>query len=80
VAGRRRGHILDPRTGLPVERAGSVTVVAPTGLEADALSTALFVLGPDAAPALLARHPGAVAVFAVPRADGSWDTLRLGGR
>lgn len=80
VAGRRRGHILDPRTGLPSARAGSVTVIAPTGLEADALSTALFVLGPDGAPALLARHRGAVAVFVVQREGGGWDTLRLDGR
>lgn len=80
VGGRRRGHILDPRTGLPVEREGSVTVVAPTGLEADALSTALFVLGPrDAAP-LLARHPAAGATFVVPRQGGGWELVRLGAR
>jgi thiamine biosynthesis lipoprotein len=79
VAGRRRGHILDPRTGAPVAREGSVTVVAPTGLEADALSTALFVLGPDKAATLLARHPGASAVFVMPREGGGWELLRIDG-
>jgi thiamine biosynthesis lipoprotein len=79
VAGRRRGHILDARTGLPVVREGSVTVVAPTGLEADALSTALFVLGPDKAAPLLARHPGASAVFVMPLAGGGWELLGFGG-
>jgi thiamine biosynthesis lipoprotein len=80
VAGHRRGHILDPRTGLPVAREGSVTVVAPTGLEADALSTALFVLGPDTAATLLARHPGVSAVFVMSRASGGWELLRIDSR
>ncbi len=43
--GRRYGHILDPRTGWPVEGSLSVTVLAPTAAEADALSTAFFVMG-----------------------------------
>lgn len=47
VGGRHVGHILDPRTGVPVPRAGSVTVVARSAAEADALATALFVMGPD---------------------------------
>jgi len=44
--GRRVGHILDPRTGEPVAWNGSVTVLADDATAADALSTALFVLGP----------------------------------
>ena len=47
VAGERIGHILDPRSGMPVPAWGSVTVVAGDPLVADILSTALFVLGPD---------------------------------
>ena len=43
IGGRRYSHIVDPRTGRPVERGGSVSVVAPTAMEADARSTALFV-------------------------------------
>ncbi len=42
----RPGHILSPFTGLPLRRHRSVTVVAPTGAQADAWSTALFVLHP----------------------------------
>jgi thiamine biosynthesis lipoprotein len=49
VDGRRLGHILDPRTGEPVPAWGSVTVVAEDPAFADALSTALLVLGPKAA-------------------------------
>ena len=47
--GRRLGHILDPRTGWPVENApGSVTVVARTCLEAGTLSTLAYLQGPGA--------------------------------
>ncbi|MBW3534777.1 MAG: FAD:protein FMN transferase [Gemmatimonadetes bacterium] len=49
VEGERLGHLLDPRSGQPVPAWGSVTVVAADALAADALATALFVLGPDAA-------------------------------
>lgn len=43
--GKRWGHILDPRSGRPAEGMRSVTVVAPTAAEADALSTAFFIMG-----------------------------------
>ncbi|HUR46460.1 MAG TPA: FAD:protein FMN transferase [Candidatus Saccharimonadales bacterium] len=38
-------HIFDPSTGRSPTELSSVTVLAPTGMEADALSTAIFVLG-----------------------------------
>ncbi len=48
--GRRLGHILDPRTGWPVEGAPrSITVLAPTCVEAGTLSTLAYLRGPDAA-------------------------------
>ena len=63
IDGVRHGHILDPRTGKPVAGMISVTVVATSGIEADALSTALFVLGPEAGLGLLQAHPGCGAIF-----------------
>ncbi len=44
--GVRSSHILDPRTGTPLTGARTVTVVATTAMEADALATAANVLGP----------------------------------
>ena len=49
--GKRYGHILDPRTGWPAEQVLSATVIAPTAAEADALSTAFYVLGIEGAQA-----------------------------
>ncbi len=53
--GRRWHHILDTDTGLPARESVSVTLLAPSGLYADARSTAAFVLGPERALAMLAR-------------------------
>ncbi len=51
--GKRYHHILDPRTGYPARLAQSVTVVAPNATIADALATAVFVLGPGKGLALV---------------------------
>jgi len=64
--GRRYAHILDPRTGWPAEGVLSVTVVASNAALADALSTAFFVLGPQAAETYCRAHPGIAALFACP--------------
>jgi FAD:protein FMN transferase len=55
--GKRWHHILDLRTGYPATKSVSVTLIAPTGIAADALSTACFVLGPERCIAMLAQLP-----------------------
>jgi len=47
VNGTRVGHVLDPRTGRPAPFSGSVSVWHERGMAADALSTALYVMGPE---------------------------------
>jgi thiamine biosynthesis lipoprotein len=70
----RPGHIVDPRTGAAAPVTGSVTVVSDNGLRADAHTTALFVLGPEAGLELADRHSVA-ALFAIPRPAGGWDLV-----
>ncbi|NIR42426.1 MAG: FAD:protein FMN transferase, partial [Gemmatimonadetes bacterium] len=48
VDGQRLGHVLDPRSGRPVAAWGSATAVAADPMVADLVSTAVFVLGPEA--------------------------------
>jgi thiamine biosynthesis lipoprotein len=55
--GRRYSHILDPRTGMPATGVYTATVMAESAAEADALSTAAFVLGPEGAAKLCERRP-----------------------
>lgn len=62
-AGKRRSHIIDPRTGTPVSTIQSVTVIAPQGVASDALSTALFVLGPADGLALVDKLSGVEALI-----------------
>lgn len=61
--GRKLGHILDPRKGWPAEGLHQVTVIAPTAVEADALSTALYVMGLEAAREYCRTHPRIAAVL-----------------
>ena len=72
--GRKLGHLLDPRTGWPVEGTSSATVVAPSSAEADAMSTAMFVLGLANAEKFLTPRPHLSAVML---ADGTQQSFNL---
>lgn len=61
--GKRYSHILNPETGESAEELISVTIVAPSAMEADALSTAVSVLGREKGLALIESLPEAEAVF-----------------
>jgi FAD:protein FMN transferase len=68
--GRSYGHTLDPRTGWPIpERIASVTVLHPRCMQADALATALSVLGLPAGLDHARRH-GIAALFLARRGAG----------
>lgn len=66
AGGRHYGHVLDPRSGLPVESRASVTVVAASATRADGLSTALLVAGRDSARVWAAQHPADGVVWLEP--------------
>lgn len=66
VNGVLYSHILNPKTGLGLTTNITTSVIAPIGADADALATALNVLGVDRAIAFIDTQPGASAVIATP--------------
>jgi thiamine biosynthesis lipoprotein len=71
--GQRYSHTINPQTGRPVShRLASVTVVSDNTMRADALSTALMVLGPEAGYQL-AEQAGLAAYFIIKTDDGFTD-------
>jgi thiamine biosynthesis lipoprotein len=66
VDGVRYNHLIDPRTGWPVPGRNAVTVIAPTATAADALSTAVFVLGAEAGLSLLEQCSGVYGLVVQP--------------
>ncbi|HAM44608.1 MAG TPA: FAD:protein FMN transferase [Propionibacteriaceae bacterium] len=56
IGDRRLGHVLDPRTGSPVTHTASVSVLAPSAMDADALATVLGVLTTTEALEFADRH------------------------
>lgn len=77
--GRRYGHILDPRSGLPAEGVLSATVVASTAALADALSTAFFVMGPERALEYCRMHPDVGTVMICPPTRGGGLAIHTAG-
>lgn len=71
IGGQRYSHIVDPRTGLGVTRRSSVSVLARDCTSADALATALCVLGPERGVALAQRLDGVEALFVYREGDAT---------
>ena len=69
VDGVRRSHVMDPRSGRPAPDFGSVSVWAADAFEADALSTALFVMGPERGATWAAARDGVEALYLVRTGD-----------
>jgi len=63
IDGRRYSHLVDPRTGLGLTDHSSVTVIAPDGITADGLASAVSVLGPVKGLKLVEHTPGAAALI-----------------
>jgi thiamine biosynthesis lipoprotein len=71
AAGRRYSHIVDPATRTGLTDDITVTVVAPHGLDADGLDTAVSVLGAEKGLALIESRPEAAALIVHRRPDGT---------
>ncbi|MEJ2089667.1 MAG: FAD:protein FMN transferase, partial [Gammaproteobacteria bacterium] len=61
--GIRYHHILNPRTGDSARDSWSVTILGPEATFTDAMSTSVFVLGPDKGLELINRLPGIDAII-----------------
>ncbi len=66
-----RHHIVDPRSGTSPQELAAVSVLAPSGIEADALSTACMVMGAEKSLQLAARLPG-VDLLCITKAGAQW--------
>jgi thiamine biosynthesis lipoprotein len=63
IDGQRYGHVIDPRSGVPISRGLQAAVIGPTAALAEALSTALVVLGESQGVALVETLAGTEAMF-----------------
>lgn len=78
-AGRRFSHIIDPRTGWPVEDVYSATVLAPTAARADGLATAFFVMSVEEVEKYCAQHTEVGAVLVCPGNEPAEIAIRAFG-
>jgi thiamine biosynthesis lipoprotein len=76
AAGRRYGHVIDPRTGWPASGVLSASVVTWDAARADALSTAFLIGGIDLADRYCAEHPDVLALITPD--DGSGRVVVIG--
>ena len=69
-------HIMDPRTGRPVQGVLSVAVISARATDGDVLDNVLFVEGPDRAALFLERRSSTEALFFLPKPGGKWGLVR----
>jgi FAD:protein FMN transferase len=77
VDGVRYSHIMDPRTGLPVQGILSVAVITETGTAGDALDNVFYVLGIEKSRQLIERYPVIEVMFFLPDKEKMWKSIRL---
>ena len=69
IGGVRYSHIVDLRTGVGMTQRIGVTVIAPTGLQADGVDTTAALLGPERGLKLIEDTPGAAGLIATMEGD-----------
>jgi len=68
--GKRYSHIIDPLKGYGIAGRSSVSVIAPHGIDADSIASAVSILGPEKGLKLVEETPGAAAIMIV-ESDGA---------
>lgn len=76
--GRTFGHVLDPRSGRPVSGAVLTAVAHPSATDADALSTALLVLGEEGESVVRRNFPELRALQLLPQPGGGYRRIDYG--
>ncbi len=76
VDGRRYSHLIDPRSGWPMQGRSATTVIARRGIDADGLDTAAALLGPEAGARLVESVRGAAMRMERQRPDGAATDVR----
>lgn len=78
--GSRYSHIIDPHTGRPAESdVAAVSVLAASCTDADAIATALFVMGSEKGLRWVEEHPGFHAFFILHTAAGTFSSKASSG-
>ncbi|MBO0723738.1 MAG: FAD:protein FMN transferase, partial [Blastocatellia bacterium] len=77
VDGVRYSHIMDPRTGQPVQGVLSVAVLTETGTTGDALDNVFYVSGVEKSRKLLEYYPLTEVMFFLPDSGKNWKLVRL---
>jgi thiamine biosynthesis lipoprotein len=77
AGGKTYCHIMDPRTGYPIEQMLSATVMTRRGVDADALSTTLMVMGVERAKSFLNQRTDIRAILYYQQPDGAVGSAKL---
>lgn len=77
VGGVTYSHIMNPKTGRPVENMLSVAVLTENGTDGDALDDSFYVLGVEKSKALLAKYSDTEVFFFLPAGEKQWKMDRL---
>jgi FAD:protein FMN transferase len=78
--GARYSHVMDPRTGRPVQGVLSVAVITDDGTSGDALDNVFYVLGVERGRAWVNKFSASEVIFFLPDQDGKWKMTRVGSQ
>jgi thiamine biosynthesis lipoprotein len=75
--GKRYSHIMNPRTGLPVQGVLSVVIIGGDGLSGDALDNVFYVFGAERGKASMKKFSANEVIFFLPNSPGKWKMVRF---